>query len=290
MKNHWKLLGFVLILFSMGSCDIINPEEQVPAYLEIQDFTLTTLPGSQGSDSERITEVWVFIDGVFLGMYDLPAVVPVLKAGPTEIRLEAGIRDNGISSVPDIYPFYEPYTVNLNLEANKTESINPVTSYLADAKFAFIEDFEETRPRVFTQILTGVTPLERTQDDVFEGDFSGQFSLTKENSPVVEIATAANFSGLQEDGVFVYLEVNYKSDAPVIWGFVGEPDPIAGPERFYDPGFAPKDEWNKIYFNLSQILFSSLLNEYQIGFQAFLTEESPDSATVLLDNIKLVHF
>ncbi len=290
MKSLWKLFGILSLVFSLTACDLINPEEQVPAYLEINEFTLSTQAGSQGSANERITEVWVFVDGVFLGMYDLPALVPVLKAGPTEVRVEAGIRDNGIASFPDIYPFYEPYKVNLDLKANETAIINPTTTYISEAKFAFIEDFEDTRPRVFTQILKGTTEIERTTDDVFEGSYSGRFSLTRENQPVLEIASSAIFSGLQEDGVFVYLEVNYKADAPVVWGFVGEPDPIAGPLGFYDPGFSAKNEWNKIYFNLSQLLFDIQLDEYQIGFQAFLTAESPDSATILLDNIKLVHF
>ncbi|WP_367389269.1 hypothetical protein [Lewinella sp. LCG006] len=290
MNNFSKLFGILSILFSLSTCDVINPEEAIPAYLEINEFSLTSVAGSQGSASERITEVWVFVDGVFLGMYDLPALVPVLKAGPTEIRLEAGIRDNGIASFPDIYPFYSPYSVNLDLKPNENAVIHPTTTYISEAKFAFIEDFEDTRPRVFTQIINGSTQIERTQDDVFEGNYSGRFSLTRENQPVLEIATSALFSGLQEGGVFVYLEVNYKSDAPVVWGFVGEPDPVAGPIGYYDPGFSAKNEWNKIYFNLSQLLFDIQLDEYQIGFQAFLTEESPDSATVLLDNIKLVHF
>lgn len=278
------------LIFSLTTCDLINPEEQVPAYLEINEFSLSTQAGSQGSADERITEVWVFVDGVFLGMYDLPALVPVLKAGPTEIRVEAGIRDNGIASFPDIYPFYEPYKVNLDLKANETSTINPTTTYISEAKFAFIEDFEDTRPRVFTEILNGTTEIERTQDDVFEGNYSGRFSLTRENQPVLEIASSALLSGLLENGVYVYLEVNYKADAPVVWGFVGEPDPIAGPIGYYDPGFSAKGEWNKIYFNLAQLLFDTQLDEYQIGFQAFLLEESPDSSTILLDNIKLVHF
>ena len=290
MNNLWKLLGILSLLFSLSACDLINPEEEIPAYLEINEFTLTTQAGNQGSANELITEVWVFVDGTFLGMYDLPALVPVLKAGPTEVRVEAGIRDNGIASFPDIYPFYEPYRINLDLQPNETAIINPTTSYISEAKFGFIEDFEDTRPRVFTQIINGTTQIERTQDDVFEGNYSGRFSLTRENQPVLEIASSALFSGLQDDGVFVYLEVNYKADAPVVWGFVGEPDPIAGPIGFYNPGFSAKNEWNKIYFNLSQLLLDIQLDEYRIGFQAFLTEESPDSATILLDNIKLVHF
>jgi hypothetical protein len=290
MNAFGKTLVFGAACLVMMGCDIINPEEQVPAYLEIQDFTLSTNPAVQGTNSAKITEVWVFVGGVFLGTYDLPARVPVLTFGSTDIRLEAGIRDNGISSFPDIYPFYEPFRTTVNLEANKTISIQPTTRYIDEAKFSFIENFEDNNPRFFTEVITGAQPLERTQEDVFEGNYAGIITLNKTTSPVAEIATTTTFSDLQKDGIFVYLEVNYKSSAPVAWGIAGTSDPIVGLERFYESGFSPNTEWNKIYFNLSQLLFDSGFDEVKITFQAFLTTESPDSATVLIDNIKLVHF
>ncbi|PSR14564.1 MAG: hypothetical protein DA408_05245 [Bacteroidetes bacterium] len=290
MNAFGKILVFGATCLLLMGCDVINPEEQVPAYLDIQDFTLSTDPVTQGSNSAKITEVWVFVGGVFLGTYDLPAIVPVLTFGTTDIRLEAGIRDNGISSFPDIYPFYEPFRTTVNLEANKTVSIQPSTRYIDEAKFAFIENFEDNNPRFFTELITGAQPLDRTQEDVFEGNYAGILTLDKTNNPIAEIATTATFSDLQKDGIFVYLEVNYKSAAPVAWGIAGLIDPIVGVERFYESGFSPNTEWNKIYFNISQLLFDSGLDEIQIAFQAFLTTQSPDSATVLIDNIKLVHF
>ena len=290
MKTTSLYIALLATILGLTSCDVINPEEQVPAYLDIQPFTLTTSAGSQGSTSEKITEVWVFADGAFLGAYSLPATVPVLSVGPTEIELQAGIKDNGISSTPEPYPFYEPYIINLNLEANKIEQIQPTTRYTSDTKFAFIEDFEDLRPRIFTETIFGETGIVRTQSEVFEGSYSGQFSLERENRPLVEITSATEFNGLQDGGVFVYLEVNYKSDAPVAWGIAGARSTATGQEQFYDPGFTSSEEWNKIYFNLSRIIFDSQIEDYKIAFQAFLTESSPDSSNVYLDNIKLVHF
>lgn len=294
MGDHRRFaLGFVFMLcagFMLSSCNLINPEEETPAFLEIAPFSLTTNEAGQGSDSEKITEAWVFIDGSFLGVYDLPATVPVLNFGTTAITVEAGIRENGISSTPEIYPFYEPYEITLDLVAGETFSIQPQTEYLSGTKFSFIEDFEDNRPRLFTQQILGSEMISLTSSEAFEGQYSGVFGLSKENQPVVEIATELAFSDLQEDGIFVYLEVNYRSDAPVLWGVIGEEDPVAGIDRFYEPGFTPKAEWNKIYFNLSEIIFTSQLEEFQIGMQAFIRQEDPDTANVYLDNIKLVHF
>ena len=290
MKAILPSISLLAFLIGFAACDIINPEEQVPAYLQIEPFSISTIAGSQGSASEKITEVWVFIDGGFLGVYDLPATVPVLSVGPTDIRLDAGIRDNGLTDRPEPYPFYDSYEVRLNLEANKTEVIQPTTSYVGDTRFSFIEDFEDTRPRIFTESIFGETEISRTQTEVFEGNYSGQFSLVRDVRPVVEMSSAVEFSGLQDAGVFVYLEVNYKSDAPVAWGVAGVRDIGTAQEQFYDPGFNPNTEWNKIYLNLSQLIFDAQIEDYKIAFQAFLTETSPDSANVFLDNIKLVSF
>jgi hypothetical protein len=290
MKLFWNISNYICVFLLISSCNVINPEEQIPAYLEIAPFNLTTTADSQGSASEKITEAWVFIDGAFLGVYDLPATVPVLNTGTTLVRVEAGIRDNGISSTPEIYPFYEPYSVSLELVAGETVNIEPQTTYLSNTKFAMIEDFEENRPRFFTQQILGDETISLTQSEVFEGQYSATFGLSKENQPVLEISTEAGFSGLQDGGVFVYLEVNYLSDAPVLWGVVGNENAVTGIERYYESGFIPNGEWNKIYFNLSQLIFDSRLDEIQIGMQAFLRAEDPDTANVYLDNIKLVHF
>ncbi|MEZ4984833.1 MAG: hypothetical protein R2795_07320 [Saprospiraceae bacterium] len=176
------------------------------------------------------------------------------------------------------------------MAANETVTLQPTTSYVPETKFGFIENFEDNTPRAFIVNLSGDTEISRTQDDVFEGSYSGSFTLNKTDRPVVEFSTFTTFSGLQAISPYVYLEVNYKSAAPVAWGIVGETDPITGIERYFDPGFTPRDDWNKIYFDLSKLVNDSQLDEFQIAFQAFLIQESPDTARVLLDNIKLVHF
>lgn len=282
------LLLSIVVLF-VASCDIINPEEDIPAYIQIEPFTLSTI-GVEGSASSKIVQGWLFVNEVFLGVYDLPATVPVLASGPTEVRVEAGIADNGISSTPEIYPFYEPFEVQLDLVPSETTTISPRTFYIADAKFGFIEDFELNSERVFTDQITGSTPILQTTEDVFEGTFSGQFSVVKGRTDVVELGSVKRFSDLQANGVFVYLEVDYKSEVPVFWGVAGEQDVVTGLERYIDPGFAPNEEWNKIYFNITQQVFDSNLPDYQVILQAITTSQAPDSALVYLDNIKLVHF
>lgn len=290
LLRKFSLPFLVGLLFS--ACDIINPDEDTPAYLYVQPFTFTTNAQTQGSDSHRITEAWLFVNGEYLGAYNLPALIPVLAEGDANIRLEAGIKENGLSATPDINPFYEPFRVSMNLVAGRIDTIKPLTRYVDQARFAFIEDFENERSRIFTRtiIATDIAPngLPRTSspDQVFEGQFSGLLQLDKEN-PIAEIATNLTFEGLLDRGAFVYLEVNYKAEAPVVFGIVS--DQGSNYNRYYDPGFLARDNWNKIYFNMGPVIFNSNEDNYRISFQALLPT-TVDSARIWMDNIKLVHF
>lgn len=283
------LFGLCCLLFV--HCDLINPEEAVPAYIHIEPFSLQTELSMQGSASHKITEGWLTVNDEFLGVYQLPATVPVLLAGSVNIFLEAGIKDNGIGSTPDIYPFYQPYQIQVELSPNQTTTIIPTTRYEQGAQFAFIEDFE-TGTTIFQDTLLGAGGLKVSSVEPFEGNFSGKIELTTDD-PVIELATISEFAGLTDRSPLVYLEVNYKSDVPVIFGLIGGKG-TAGQNAVFDPGFNPKNTWNKIYFNLSGILATSPFDAHQVGLKAYIPKENGqltlNSATVWLDNLKLVHF
>ena len=165
-----------LVCFLLSGCDIINPAEDIPAYLFVEAFTLETDPETEGSNSARITEVWLTIDGQFRGAYSLPALIPVLKNGEAQVRLDAGIKENGVTATPDIYPFYEPWEGVVNLTPEVIDTIKPVIGYRDNAKFAFIEAFE-TNGHIFQNILQGESEnrIQLTEADVFEGNSSGTF-------------------------------------------------------------------------------------------------------------------
>ncbi len=292
MKNKPVIFTAALALL-LAACDIINPSEEVPAYLYITGFTKQTDPATEGSNSHKITEAWVFVDDEFLGAYSLPALVPVLAEGESEIRVEAGIKDNGITSTPELYPFYEPWRITLTLERNKVDTLSPVARYLDNAGFAFIETFEDNN-HLFQDLRQGAEESRmQLTDDAFEGEHSGLIYLDTAHA-LVELATTEQFSGLQDKSVYVYLELNYKSDIPVLFGIIGRDNGVAGVSPFYDPGFLSKGEWNKIYFNLSALMFNNQYDNYQIGLYTGIPytggKFERQNARVWLDNIKLVYF
>ena len=292
-KGPWiRALITMTIAGWLVSCDIINPDEEIPAYIYITGFDLSTGIG-QGSASHAITDAWLTVNGEFLGMYTLPATIPILAQGEVNINLDAGIKDNGITSTPDIYPFYEPFSINVDLQPNEIDTIRPTTRYRSNTKFSFIEEFE-TENQIFRELRIG--DLEHrvflSDDVVFEGGRSGMVPLDAD-FPAVEIATVDEYSDLTSTGAFVYVEVNYLSQTPVLFGVVA----IDGGsnEVFLEAGFLPSTVWNKIYLNLTPLFFMGRSFEsYKIVFQSVIpfegNEPAMDNASLYLDNVKLVHF
>lgn len=281
-------------LATLSSCDLINPDEAIPGYVSIESFQITTTP-QQGSASAKLSEVWVSAGNDFLGAYRFGTPFPVLGAGPQTLTLQAGIKDNGIGELPEIYPFYAPVTVQVNLNANETQVIRPVTGYLPETKFAFIENFEGPQ-HIFRTVRTGTTAqaVQRSTEMPFEGQASGVFVLDSVNT-VAEVVALPLLSDLNSSSPFVYLEMNYKSEVDVLVGLVGfeTGGPIAG-TTVYEAGFRARSDWNKIYFNLSRTIFNSRFPQYQIVLQAAIPVQNgvPEKkvAKVWIDNVKLVHF
>lgn len=289
------LFWIVLLSLLTSSCELINPEEDIPSYVYIDHFTLVTNSGIQGSASTKITEAWLFLDGDFLGAYSLPAVVPLLAEGSHSIRLEPGIRDNGISSTPEIYPFYEAYETSVELSPDRTDTLRPTTQYRTNTQFTFVENFERS-DHLFRDVKVGAsdTRVNRTQEDAFEGSFSG-FLNVGIDQPEVLIATSRRFSFPDEAVPTIYLEMNYKSEGLVGFGIIGydNQSPNDG-EVLLSAGFRPSEDWNKIYFNLNRVFANRNFLEYQVVFQAAIPQEEgtyiAENIRIWLDNIKLIQF
>lgn len=292
MSLFLRAITILLTACLLTTCDLINPEETIPSYVAIESIDFVATNPAHGTSNHKIVEAWVTVDDEFIGVYDLPATIPILTSGPVEIKVDAGIKDNGIGRLPEIYPFFEPYRVNVNLQPAETTMLQPKVSYRNNLNFALIEDFE-TGSNIFIDELDGdeSTGVNLTTEDVFEGNASGIIRLTREN-PTVEVATdfARKYRDLQSKGVPVYLELNYKTDVEVAFGIIGhEIGVFTPPERLYEPVLFPKATWNKVYLNLSAAVFELQTPEYQISLIAVL---SPDleAGNIWLDNIKLIHF
>ncbi|RLD19180.1 MAG: hypothetical protein DRI69_08950 [Bacteroidetes bacterium] len=281
-KYYNWLIAVSVLLLSLVGCEVDGP---IPAYVHIDNFDLSTTT-SQGTASERITEGWFYADGEFLGAYSLPADVPVIAEGNTEILVFPGIKVNGIVSTPDIYPLYDRYEINLDLSPATTDSIKPKTEYIKASNFPFIEDFETSN--AFIDDLDGnpETKVVVTESVVFEGMHSAYIRLDSANF-YIEVASLPVIENLPTNNSPVFLEFNYKNNVEFGVGLVGV-SPSGPGGKVIILGLREKEEWNKMYLELTPSLFASDLPAYQILITAIHSSNN-EVSEIYLDNFKVVH-
>ena len=60
MRKYLFLIFVIFIIFNITSCEWLDPAEQVPSYLQIDEVDLNVRPG-EGSASHAINTVWVYV-------------------------------------------------------------------------------------------------------------------------------------------------------------------------------------------------------------------------------------
>jgi len=296
MLNHTKTivnLFIILIVSSFLGCSKLVPKPDIPAYLQIDSFSYTVSSiDTTISQSVAIENVWVYANNLLLGVYILPAKVPVLLDGNVEIQLRPGIKQNGISNTRVYYPFYKSHIENINLVRGSTHIIKPTTSYFDYTKIKYRENFETS---IFKLEKTSISNVEikRTNDpnEVFEGNYSGKIYLTA-NDTLAELTSTTEYA-LPTAGVAVYLELNYKNNTAFEFGIIANQSGGNVTQTVYS--FNPSYDlsgslvWKKIYIDMSTNVSSlSAATSYKIYFYA-QRSKSDNDAIIYLDNIKVVH-
>src|SRR5436190_18776076 len=136
-----KLLPFLILFFflSLHSCEVINPDEEIPSYVRVENISLVTDTFTQGSASQKITDVWLYVDDQPLGVYEMPVSIPVLAEGPHALAIRAGVIVNGIASTRVYYPFYAFYNETVNLTRGTITTVSPTVNYFSGAVFSLQE-------------------------------------------------------------------------------------------------------------------------------------------------------
>jgi hypothetical protein len=277
-----KFLFGGFLFFIISSCNIINKEETIPSYIHIEKFTLTTDYTTQGSNAHKITDAWVYVDGILAGVFELPVTLPILESGNHEITLKAGIKNNGIPSTRTVYPFYESYTTFTTLVPESILTIDPVISYNTLADIVWKEDFEGAAFSIVDSSNTD-TVMKITTSTVFEGNKSG--IVTLDGTKTLYLGKSSNTYVLPNGGAGVYLELNYKSNNAFVVGGYAANSTSAQPLLYVNPS----DEWNKIYIELTPMASNpSNSNPFRI-YIAMAKDGSVDYPELLIDNVKLVY-
>ncbi len=266
------------LLFSNGCV----PENDVPVYINIPSFSFTTTTG-QGTAAQKISDVWVYVDGLSLGAYQLPARFPFVGTGKHDFLLFAGIRNNGVRSNPVIFAGTKTFSTTLDLKAGDDVTIRPTTTYIDDVKIWLNEDFE--RVNTFTVNRdNNVNTAFTTVSDGFEGN-GAAISLSKAN-PIIEKATTIK-AQLPDNAQSSIIELHYKTDSPLFVGILGTSSSFLNGDIAYKVVLSPNQTWNKTYIDVTKEAKNLRTKDFQVIFRSLLPD-SLDKARILIDNVKLI--
>lgn len=282
------VLSFSFILLLLQGCDLINPKEKEPAYLYIPSLTFQANT-SQGTSSASITEVWVYSNDQSLGVFDLPAKVPILDKGTAEIRIFAGIKSNGISNSRIRYPFYSPFDTTLTISAFQIDTIIPDFSYYNQVVINE-KGFESGNFLSQTGANNGTFSTTNNNLQVFEGARSGWGHLDA-GASLLYFKDDDNLNYTSGNNVF--LEMNYSSNNTFSVGFITTTGGITAknmaliinPSSSGD-GLSPV--WKKIYIDFGYLLMQNPNAQFHEWYIESVPNNSSVPVNIFLDNLKWV--
>lgn len=281
------LINFSLILLT--SCNLINPDEPVPAYIKGNDITVIVSP-FQGSSSHKIIDLYVFVDNQAAGCHPSGSTFPLLYEGEHTFVFAAGISVNGIAASRGIYPFYKSYNATLNLSPGNITEINPVFEYTDDAIFKWSENFDNPGSGIgfisTSSAGADLVFLPSGSPEIFEGNSSGVIQLNS-SFPGFDVESSLSFT-LPKINKAIFLELNYKCTDKFDIGLTAN-YALNGTQRWYGVTVNPKSTWNKLYVNLaSGTAENTDANDFKLYLKGSLSHGN-NSAVYLFDNLKIIH-
>lgn len=278
------LVAFVFGVFGLFSTGCDKPET-IPAFIKVDSVSFVVEP-DQGGNASKIEDLWVFADEEFLGAFPIPAEIPILKSGPTDIRIEPGIRINGLAGARSPNPFYSGHEQTISLIEDSSVNLTPTFQFDLTADFAWIEDFEDAG---ITLVSTPSSYADVERVNAVGEAFQGETALFRlqESQQTFECASDVYFD-LPGSGNTVMLEFQYRGNNSLVVGTI-----IQNPGATIQEPFIvlnPKDEWNRIYLNLTEKTSGNPNNTGIKIFFGFTRDEGVDGdSKVYVDNIKLVY-
>jgi len=290
-----KILQLVAMLFLASACTKNNPD---PTWIEINPWVLIEnpdeAPGTAGELSSNITDAWVYIDNVLIGVFELPCNIPLITSGSSVVKVFPTVLNNGISATKKIYPFMEPYEVTVDLVQNETTTINPITQYYKGLTY-WIEDFEAAGHEIEDDPLSLVSMTHISGDPIngeFNGNKFGRITLDETNHTYVGYTNSATGLNLPT-GTDIYLEIDYHNTNRITTGLLAI-DAVNGAVPNPNIQMNAQDDadvvWKKIYIELREIVAGSPSADYfELSFESLIDDDEA-TGEINIDNIKVIHF
>ena len=305
IKNTINTIGYItlfILIFSSINCSK-NLIADIPAYIEIKEFNYTNnsenkKPYTLNYHSTKITDAWVTMDGQFLGVFEIPCIIPIHLANNLQSSLHSfdiypGIKVNGISATRAQYPFYEKFTIDTTIFRDSTVLLKPTTQYknIAVDKFDGRGTFESKSEMLLNTDSTmqasdctnisssSATPISQT-DEVFQGARSLAIYLNNDQ----------NYFHISSDTISLegttFLELNFKTTTTLKAGvIIVNSDKLQQKEELIQ--LHPTNIWKKTYLDITHLINKgNSYSSFKIYFEGCGLNNSTNH--IYIDNLKLM--
>jgi len=287
-----KRIFFVLLLINL-SCQIIDSPEKAPSFIHIDDFIFNISNNNQGTNSEKITDAWIYLNGNLEGVYELPATIPLHYEGYKNLVIYPGIKRNGIAADRKKYPFYLPFDTICKLIPDSVLNILPTTTYEEDLYF-WIEDFEDPQHKFQSHTLSQVdlSIIEFPETSLFEGD-AGIINMDS-SQYYCEIRTdELDFNQFPKNlNIPAYIELNYANNYPFTIGILHKDASLPAYQKqaliTLIPTYENEILWNKTYLFIPDATsFFTSATEFDL-YISVTNDNYNNDISILLDNFKVI--
>lgn len=275
MRHLLGLFTFIIAFCFLFACNKSKLKAPEASFMVANPSVLINNP-NQGSNSHKITDMWLYVNDQFQGCFAAGSVMPIVATGSAKVTFLAGIKNNGIADTRQPYYFYKSFTINQNIEAGKTYTVNPSFEYNNSAQFKFADDFDSSGSFFMSQ---GDSAVAFNYPNGYGGTGKCVFMSMSDAKPTSKLITSS-YHAVPLSGAAVYLEMDYKCNQSIIVGVV------SGSSDRQVLVVNPSSEWNKIYVDLRTAIntqpTSSLCRFYIAATKETTTPE------IYLDNIKVI--
>ncbi len=278
------LMAGVLGLF-FQSCSLSPQAEEVPSFINVNsitfDDTTATFSGI-AVPAYPVKYAWAFHNNVFLGVFEIPAKIPVLAEGEGTIKLWGGVQVlaiDGRNHVYGVHPLFRDFVKPVLLERGKEVNIDASIRYNDEtpAAFAFSDNFEGDKRKLH---LTNGQPMPRVEDQRNQG--TGWIGYLVQGSGMQSVVS--DTLNLPR-GKTILLEFDYKSGGTLALEF--RADLHRAGTIYKGLTLQPATEWKKVYVNLTNEVNNAVADSRHLLFFNYTPASSADS--LLLDNVRITH-
>jgi hypothetical protein len=257
MHRLIRLLPVVASCLGLFGCDLINPAEELPAYVSIQNPMVSAPDDTTFRSNAGVRNAWLYHGGFLQGAYQTDPqvdtngrVVPFLQLDQTDFFIEGGIYESGQSSFQIVYPFWKRVSFEWAATPGDTLEVTPVFHYVDEALYDLPVSVSFEGGGVdFDRFASGLpdeSPFFVTSaTDPYRGQNCGLVEF-RSGERYFEVINTVPFRTLQSSNIFA--EITYKNTIPFTVGLIY--GSRTNPNRKPILTVSPSSTWNTVYVHM----------------------------------------